>query len=89
MFMTANGFADHLNPKFGIPAIKPVVGESFDRNNDLFLVDEHTVLHRDGHVTRSTSASVIHDALIEYNRRHMAPIAFAHNYADDPTETRA
>lgn len=82
----ANTFADHLKPTFGIPAIRPAVGESFDANNDLCLIAENVVLHRDGHITRGSRISVIYDALIEYNRRHMRADAFAAYYADDPTE---
>jgi hypothetical protein len=86
MTMTANSFADYLKPKFGIPQIEPRIGEAFDANNDLFLSDACTVIHRDGHVTRGSFRSVAHDALIDYNRRHMSAAAFADYYGDDPTE---
>lgn len=86
MHMLANTFADRLEPKFGIPSIRPNVGESFDVNNDLFLASEDTVYHRDGHITRGSKISVIYDALIDYNRRHMRADAFAAYYADDPSE---
>jgi len=84
---SANSFADRLKPKFGLPTIRPVVGESFDRNNDLFLVDACTVLHRDGTVTRGSAASVTHDALIVYNTKHMCAESFVEFYGDDPTES--
>jgi hypothetical protein len=84
--MNANTFADRLRPKFGIPQIKPAIGEAFDANNDLFLADACTVLHRDGHITRGSAASVTHDALIDYNRRHMTAADFADHYGDDITE---
>jgi len=86
MHYLANTFADRLKPRFGIPSVKPEIGESFDDYNNLWLVDACTVLHRDGHITKGSPASVTHDALIEYNRRHMSPVAFADYYADDPTE---
>ena len=86
MHVIANTFADRFNASFGIPAIRPQVGESFDRNNDLFLVEPGVVEHRDGHITRGSDVSVIYDALIEYNRRHMRADAFADHYADDPSE---
>ena len=75
-----NTFAAHLAPRFGIPTIKPAIGEAFDANNDLYLVDACTVLHRDGTVTRGTAASVTHDALIAYNRRHLRADVFADHY---------
>ena len=86
MHLTANTFADRFNASFNIPAFRPKVGESFDRNNDLFLAAPGVVEHRDGHVTRGSEISVIYDALIEYNRRHMRADAFADHYSDDPTE---
>lgn len=82
----ANTFAYKLKPRFGLPQIKPIIGESFDVNNDLILIDDWTVLHRDGHITRGSRISVTHDALIDYNRRHMSADAFADFYSDDPTE---
>ena len=82
----ANTFSDRLKPRFGIPAIRPAIGESFDVNNDLCLIAEGVVLHRDGHITRGSKTSVIYDAMIEYNRRHMRADDFAAHYADDPTE---
>ena len=84
---SANIFADRLKPEFGLPTIRPSVGESFDQNNDLFLVDSCTVQHRDGTVTRGSAASVTHDALIAYNRKHMRAESFAAFYGDDPTES--
>lgn len=86
MHLIANTFADRLKVKWGIPQIKPEIGESFDVNNDLCLIDACTVLHRDGHVTKGSPSSVTHDALIDYNRRHMSSDAFAEYYGDDPTE---
>ena len=86
MHTYANRFCDRLKPVFGIPEIKPAIGESFDYANDLFLADSCTVLHRDGHVTRGTPLSVTYDALIDWNRRHMTAKAFADHYGDDPTE---
>lgn len=86
MLTIANTFAAHLAPRFGIPTIKPTIGEAFDANNDLYLVDACTVLHRDGTVTRGSAASVTHDALIAYNRRHLRADVFADHYGDDPTE---
>jgi hypothetical protein len=83
---SANVFTDKLKAKFGIPTIRPVIGESFDQNNDLYLVDACTVLHRDGTVTRGSAASVTHDALIVYNRKYMDAESFADFYGDDPTE---
>ena len=86
MTLAANTFSEHLNPKFGIPKIKPTIGAAFDANNDLLLHDACTVLHRDGHITRGSAISVTYDALIDYNRRHMSAEAFADHYGDDPTE---
>jgi hypothetical protein len=85
-YRAANDFTDRLKAVYGIPTIKPVVGESFDRNNDLWLVSETEVLHRDGYVTKGSAISVIHDALIDWNRRHMNARDFADYYSDDPTE---
>lgn len=82
MIRIANTFADRLDPKWGIPMIKPRVGEAFDANNDLFLADSCTVLHRDGHITRGTETSVTHDALIEYNRRHLTREALEDHYGE-------
>lgn len=82
MNRTANTFRDNLKPVFGIPQIKPRIGETFDVNNDLFLLNACTVLHRDGHTTRGTAASVTHDALIEWNRRHLTRDAFADHYGE-------
>jgi hypothetical protein len=84
--MTPNTFAAHLSPRFGLPTIKPRIGEAFDQHNDLFLHDACTVLHRDGHITRGTPSSVTHDALIDWNRRNLRADVFADFYADDPTE---
>jgi hypothetical protein len=84
--LIANTFRADLKPRFGIPTIEPRVGEAFDVNNDLFLHDECTVLHRDGHITRGTKTSVTHDALIEWNRRNLRADVFADFYGDDPTE---
>jgi hypothetical protein len=86
MLTIANTYADKLKPKFGVPVLRPVVGESFDANNDLFLLNETTVVHRDGHITRGTRFSVTSDALIEYNKRHMSAESFNDFYGDDPTE---
>lgn len=87
MHLIANTFADRFNACHGIPAFRPQIGESFDRNNDLFLTAPDTVEHRDGHITRGSETSVIYDALIDYNRRHMRAEAFADHYGDDPTES--
>jgi hypothetical protein len=83
MNRTANTFRADLKPMFGLPQIKPRIGEAFDVNNDLHLLDACTVLHRDGHITRGTAASVTHDALIDWNRRHMTREAFNDFYGDD------
>jgi hypothetical protein len=78
-----NAYADRLKPSFGIPEIKPKPGETFDRENDLWLSDCGTIVyHRDGHITQGTVLSATSDALIEYDRRHMTPSAFADCYAD-------
>ena len=83
MQKTANTFKDSLKPYFGIPQIKPVRGEAFDAFNDLTLSDcGEIVYHRDGHVTCGTVISATHDALIEYNRRHMTRAAFDDCYGD-------
>ena len=89
MTRIANTFRDDLKPKFGIPQIKPQIGATFDKNNDLFLFDACTVHHRDGHVTKGSPASVTHDALIDWNRRHMTREAFEYEYGegDDCTES--
>ena len=77
MTFTPNTYADNLNPSFGVPTIKPTPGQSFDRNNDLFLAECGTIVHhRDGHITRGTVYSVTSDALIEYDRHHMTRAAF-------------
>lgn len=83
----ANTFRDSLKPKWGIPQIKPIVGQTFDVNNDLHLLDARTVEHRDGYITTGSPTSVTHDALTDYNRRHMAPADFEYYYADDPSES--
>ena len=78
-----NNYADRLKPSFGVPAIKPMPGESFDRNNDLLLSRCGTIVyHRDGHITRGTVHSVTSDALIEYDRRHMTRAAFDDCYGE-------
>jgi len=82
-----NNFAPRFKPEFGIPAIKPQPGETFDVNNDLTLLSCGTrVMHRDGSITSGTAASVTHDALIEYNRRHLKPEIFADYYGDPIAE---
>lgn len=81
--ITPNCFADNLKPSFGIPAIKPTRGQSFDRFNDLVLsACGKVVYHRDGHITNGTIRSVTSDALIEYNRRHMTRAAFDDCYGE-------
>jgi hypothetical protein len=83
MQKTPNTFKDSLNPSFGIPQIKPTRGESFDRFNDLTLSDcGEIVFHRDGYITRGTVNSATHDALIDYNRRHMTSAAFDDCYGE-------
>jgi hypothetical protein len=82
MHRIANTFRDDLKPLFGICQIKPEIGETFDKANDLYLHDACTVHHRDGHVTRGTPASVTHDALIDWNRRHLTRDAFADHYGE-------
>ena len=82
----ANTFRSNLNPKFGLPQIKPRIGETFDVNNDLYLLDACTVLHRDGHITCGSEASVTHDALIDWNRRHMSAADFAYEYDEGNSE---
>jgi hypothetical protein len=83
MQKTANTFKDSLKPSFGIPQIKPARGEAFDLSNDLVLSHcGEIVFHRDGHVTFGTVNSVTHDALIEYNRRHMTRAAFNDCYSE-------
>ena len=86
MLKIANTYADKLRPKFGVPVLRPIIGESFDVNNDLTLISETEVLHRDGHITRGTRFSVTRDALIEYNARNMSAESFNDFYGDDPTE---
>lgn len=83
MLKIANTFGDEFAPNFGIPTLPLRAGESFDVNNDLFLCEDgRTVLHRDGHVSYGGAA----DALVEYNKRHMTPAAFAEYYGDDERE---
>lgn len=80
MLKLPNEFREDLKPVFGIPSIKPIPGESFDRNNDLLLGDDgRTVYHRDGYVSYGGPV----DALVEYNKRHMCPDAFADYYDDE------
>jgi hypothetical protein len=86
MMTLPNTYADKLRPKFGVPVLRPIIGESFDVNNDLTLISETEVLHRDGHITRGTRFSVTSDALIEYNRRNLSTESFNDFYGDDPTE---
>jgi hypothetical protein len=75
-----NAFRDDLKPEFGIPTINPTPGETFDKNNDLWLgEDGRTVYHRDGHVSRGGPA----DALVAYDKRHMSRAAFNEHYGDD------
>ncbi len=81
-----NTFCDRLKAVHGLPTVLPVVGESFDAFNDLWLATPTEVHHRDGFVTKGTKVSVIHDALIDWNRRHMTARDFADFYSDDPTE---
>lgn len=81
--ITANTYADNLNPYFGIPQIAPTPGRSFDRFNDLVLSEcGEVVYHRDGHITYGTTRSVTSDALIEYDRRHMTRAAFDDCYGE-------
>ena len=90
MHKIANTFAARLKPEFGLPQIKPTPSESFDTNNDLWLMEcGRRVMHRDGHITTGSPSSVTHDALIEYNRRHMTREAFADHYGDPEEEARA
>ena len=80
MLKFPNAFRDDLKPTFGIPTIKPITGEAFDKNNDLTLgADRRTVYHRDGYVSYGGPA----DALVDYNKRHMCRRAFAEFYGDD------
>ena len=80
MLNMPNNFRDDLKPVFGIPQIKPRVGETFDRANDLWLgYDGRTVYHRDGHISYGGPA----DAIVAYDRRHMSPAAFADCYYGD------
>ncbi|WP_306150711.1 hypothetical protein [Roseovarius sp. MMSF_3281] len=77
--MIPNAFRDDLKPKFGVPQIKPRLGETFDKNNDLTLgEDGRTVYHRDGYVSYGGPA----DAIVDYDKRHMHPAAFNEHYAD-------
>ena len=79
MHKLPNAFRDDLKPVFGIPTIKPTLGEAFDKNNDLTLGDDgRTVYHRDGHVSYGGPA----DAIVEYDKRHMHPATFAEYYGD-------
>jgi hypothetical protein len=81
MLITPSRYADRLNPSFGVPAIKPAFGETFDANNDLTLSHCGTIVHhRDGHVTYGSFRSVTSDAMIEYDRRHMTKRAFEDCY---------
>lgn len=75
-----NTFRDDLKPKFGIPTIQPKPGESFDKNNDLWLGDDgRTVYHRDGHISYGGAV----DAILDYDKRHMTASAFNEYYGDD------
>lgn len=79
MLKTPNTFRDDLKPVFGIPSVKPRPGETFDKNNDLWLgADGRTVYHRDGHVSYGGPA----DALVEYDKRHMSSADFDECYGD-------
>lgn len=78
-----SAFRDDLNPVFGIPSIPPTPGESFDRNNDLWLgADGRTVYHRDGFISYGGPA----DALVAYDQRRMTRAAFAEHYGDEREE---
>ena len=87
MSRIANTFRDDLKPLFGICQIKPRIGETFDKANDLYLQDACTVHHRDGYITRGSPASVTHDALIDWNRRHMSAADFAEEYREGDAES--
>lgn len=83
MLTTPNTFRDDLKPHFGIPQIRPRIGETFDKNNDLVLgVDGRTVYHRDGYVSYGGPA----DALTAYDKRHMTRDAFFEYYGGDDDE---
>ena len=85
MLLTSNNtYAERYLPKFGVPKIRPMPGETFDRNNDLTISKcGKMVYHRDGHITRGSVWSVTSDALIEYDRRNMTRTAFDDCYGDD------
>lgn len=68
MLLLANDYRNRREPL--------TIGASFDRNNDLWLVDEKTVMHRDGYVTEGHPSNVTSVALLDYNRRHMRPDVF-------------
>lgn len=80
MHTLPNAFRDDLNPEWGIPTIEHRVGETFDKNNDLWLAEDgRTVYHRDGHVSYGGPA----DAILDYDKRHMTRDAFEEYYGGD------
>ena len=87
LFRMANTYHNRFNPSFGIPSLPVLPGETFDVNNDLTLsACGAKVFHRDGHVTENCCTG---DALVEYNKRHMAPAAFTEYYGDSREEDYA
>jgi hypothetical protein len=93
MIRVANTFADHLKPRFGDATITPALGQSFDRNNDLFLGHDGVIRPRhewQGNpidtAKHSSIKAACFDALINYNRATMRADDFAAHYGDDPTE---
>lgn len=80
MHLIPNTFRDDLNPKFGVPTIKPKPGQTFDKNNDLTLGDDgRTVYHRDGFVSYGGAC----DAIVAYDKRHMRADKFFEHYGGD------
>lgn len=84
---TANDFAERFAPQWGLPQITPTPGESFDRNNDLFLHTDGKIYPRHGWqgpvidtAKHSSVSAACCDAILNYNRATMTAADFADHY---------
>jgi hypothetical protein len=89
MDRSANNFRDDLKPAFGLATIAPRLGESFDKNNDLFLDRDGVICPRHEwqgpNIDTGKHSSVIaacFDALVNYNRATMRADDFASHCGD-------
>ena len=88
-FRQPNLIREDIRAPFGLFASEPVLGESFDANNDLFLADNGKIYPRhdwQGPVIdtaqHSSVSAACQDALINYNRATMRPEDFNDFYGE-------